>query len=167
MPRCLSIRRVTGMIGIVAVLLLAAGCDNAPARATVKGKVTLGDKPLTFGNVMFWSKASDSVTGSATIDKDGNYILHDAPVGEAMVAVSVPSLPPGALEQMKQMKNSAVAKNTPQSVDPNDPSRKMQLIGDVPDNIVPIPHKYSIPADSGLVYTIKRGEQTYDIKLTP
>jgi hypothetical protein len=43
----------------------------------------------------------------------------------------------------------------------------MQLIGDVPDNIVPIPMKYSIPAESGLVYTVKGGEQTYDIKLTP
>jgi hypothetical protein len=159
--------RISRAVGIVVVLLLAGGCDSTPPRAVVKGKVTLGDKPLTFGNVMFWSKTTDKVTASATIDKDGNYVMNDAPVGEAMIAVTVPDLPPGALEAMKQMKNSDVAKKTPQSVDPNDPSKKIQLLADVPDNIVPIPKKYSIPADSGLVYTVKNGEQTYDIKLTP
>lgn len=149
------------------MLFVAGGCDSRPPRAIVKGKVTLGDKPLTYGNVMFWSKATDGLTASATIDKDGNYVMNDAPIGEAMIAVMVPHIDPRTLETMKKMKDNPVAKNTPQSVDPNDPSRKMQLLADVPDNIVPIPMKYGVAADSGLVYTVKGGEQTYDIKLTP
>jgi len=151
---------------LVGLLSLTSGCSGAPERATVKGKVTIGDKPLTAGNVMFWSKDKDAVTGAAAIDKDGNYVLNDAPVGDVMISVTVPKLPPGGLDMMRRMKNNPGTKNT-ESVDPNDSSKRIMIMGDIPENLVPIPDKYSVPADSGLTYTIKRGEQTYDIKLTP
>ena len=40
-------------------------------------------------------------------------------------------------------------------------------MGNMPDNIVPVPDKYHSPETSGLTYVVKRGEQTHDITLTP
>jgi len=148
---------------LLCAFVVVTGC-GAPQRATVKGKVTLGDKPLPVGNVMFTTK--ENLTGSAVIDKDGNYVISDAPLGDVKVSVSVPQLPPGGLEMMRRMKNNPGVKET-QSVDPNDPSKRIGIMGDIPENIVPIPDKYKDPATSGLTYTVKGGEQTYDIKLTP
>jgi hypothetical protein len=143
--------------------VVLAGC-GAPQRATVKGKVTLGDKPLPVGNVMFTTK--DNLTGTSVIDKDGNYAINDAPIGDVKISVSVPTLPPGGLEMMRRMKNNPGVKET-QSVDPNDSSKRIGIMGDIPENIVPIPDKYKDAATSGLTYTVKGGEQTFDIKLTP
>jgi len=162
MFNCVSIR-----LAVVALctgwLVVSVGCSTEPARAKVKGKVALGDKPLTVGNVVFTGK--DKLSGSGSIDKDGNYVVNDAPVGDVTVSVVVPRPPMGGMEMMKRMKNSPAMKST-QSVDPNDPSRKMSM-PDVPDNIVPIPQKYNDPSTSGLTYTVKYGEQTHDITLSP
>jgi hypothetical protein len=163
MLTCIYTRPCGGLL-LAGLLVISSGCSGAPERATVKGKVTLGDKALTVGSVMFLGK--DNLTGTAAIDKDGNYVLSDAPVGEARISVTVPNLPPGGLQRMKQMINKPGVKPV-ESVDPNDSSKRIEMLSDLPDNIVTIPSKYSIPAESGLTYTIKPGEQTYDIKLAP
>lgn len=151
----------------LALAVFSSGCGGPPARATVKGRVTLGDKPLTVGNVIFSAKdGKDGMMGTATIDKDGNYVLHDAPVGDANISVMVPRLPPGGLEMMRRMKNSPGMKES-ESVDPNDSSKRISIMGNIPENLVPIPDKYGDPSTSGLTYTVKSGEQTHDIKLTP
>ena len=41
------------------------------------------------------------------------------------------------------------------------------IMGDMPDVVVPIPDKYAEPDTSGLTFTVKRGEQTHNITLTP
>lgn len=149
---------------LIAFLVVLSGCDTGPKRAAIKGKVTLDDKPLTVGNVMFLGK--ENFSGTAAIDKDGNYSLADAPVGEVQVSIDVPRLPPGGLEMMRRMKNNPGTKDTA-SVDPNDPSKRIGIMGNIPENVVPIPDRYRDPKTSGLTYTVKPGEQTYDIKLTP
>jgi hypothetical protein len=149
---------------LFAFAVLCSGCSDGPGRATVKGKVTLGDKPVPVGNVMFWGK--DNFTASATLDKDGNYSLADAPVGDIKISVQTPKLPPGGLDVMKRMKNHPGMKEG-DSVDPNDTSKRIGIMGNIPENIVPVPDKYGDPTLSGLTYTVKKGEQTYDIKLTP
>lgn len=166
MITCVSARLCSGIL-LCGSLVLLLGCDTKPARGTVKGKVTLGDKPLTVGNVIFLAKDNaDNVTGTAKIDNDGNYVLNDAPVGETKIAVQVPKLPPGGLEMMRRMKNSPGMKDTG-SVDPNDKSKSISIMGDIPADFVPIPDKYADLETSGLTYTVKKGEQTHDIQLTP
>jgi len=115
------------------------------------------------GNVMFLTK--DNLSASAMIDKEGNYRLEDAPVGDVRISVSVPKISPAQLEAMKRMSSSPAAQAT-KSVDPNNPSRQM-VVAQPPDTIVQIPDKYADPATSGLTTTIKSGEQTYDIPLSP
>ncbi len=155
------IRRCSALL-FIGLLVLSVGC-GPPERATVKGKVTLGETPLPVGNVMFWG--ADNATATATIDKDGNYVVADAPVGDVKVTVSTPKVNPQQFEMMRSMKNGAAG--TTESVDPNDPSRKISIMGSIPENVVAAPEKYADPATSGLTYSVKSGEQTHDIKLAP
>ena len=43
----------------------------------------------------------------------------------------------------------------------------IDIMGDMPKNIVPIPDKYAEEKTSGLTYTVEKGEHTWDINLTP
>jgi hypothetical protein len=156
--------RCCGAWLLCALVLFSAGCNRGPERATVRGKVSIDGKPLTTGNVMFWG--ADNYTGTAVIDKEGNYVLSDAPVGDAKITVTVPKPPPGGMAAMQRMQSAPIAQET-QSVDPNDPSRRISIMGDMPSEIVQIPDKYNDPSTSGLVYSVKGGEQNHDINLTP
>src|SRR5262245_48654018 len=104
---------------------LSAGCGpNYKARATVKGKVTFGGKNLTIGSVTFLNK--DKMQGSATIDKNGNYVCNDAPIGECTVTVTVPAPPqgpPGA--GTNPFAGAGEAAKGTKSVDPNNPGRSI------------------------------------------
>jgi hypothetical protein len=155
--------RLSSGFSVVLVVLCSIGC-GPPERAVVKGKVMIGDTPLSVGSVTFTAK--DNSQASATIERDGTYELLDAPLGETKITVMVPQLPPGGLEMMRKMKNNPGAKES-ESVDPNDASKKISIMGDIPDTYVPVPPKYADINQSGLTYTVQRGEQTHDIQLTP
>jgi hypothetical protein len=143
------------------LLAIAAGC-GPPERAVVKGKVSYGGEPLPAGTVMFWG--ADNASATAMIEKDGSYVINDAPLGDVKITVTTPKFPPGHLEMMKRMKSGpAVA----ESVDPNDASKKISIMGNIPDKIVDVPPKYTAVETSGLTYTVKSGEQTHDIPITP
>src|SRR5262245_32703100 len=79
-------------------LVFLVGCgDNLRARGSVKGKVAIGNKHLTTGTVRFVSVKNESYTASASIDKNGNYTMNDAPLGDVKVSVYVPPQPPGGI----------------------------------------------------------------------
>jgi hypothetical protein len=151
----------TGGWLLFGALIVSAGCGTGtPQRASVKGKVTLSGKHLTAGSVMFFGKDAST---SAPIDKDGNYAMLDAPIGEVQVTVTVPKMSPGAVMMMKRMKTSTALKNT-KSVDP-ETGKSISMA--MPTNVVPIPDRYADPSTSGLSYKVEPGEQTHDIPLTP
>jgi hypothetical protein len=155
--------RHCGGLVVLSLFVFTLGCgSSAKPRAVVKGKVLIGDKHLTAGNVMFYG--NDNATASATIDKTGNYVMGDAPIGEVKVTVTVPKISPAMLAKM-----NAVRKGIPdaKSVDPSDPTKAISIMGDMPEKIVPIPDKYAAPETSGLTYTVQNGEQTKDFVLTP
>lgn len=155
--------RYCGGFLILGLLALPAGCGSKTARATVRGKVTLGEKPLTTGSVIF--HGADNASASATIGKEGNYELQDAPVGLVRITVMVPKMPPGGIRSMmpaggKDIKDKA-------SVDPENPERSIPIMGEIPKNIVPIPDRYGNVETSVLTFTVEKGEQTHNITLTP
>jgi hypothetical protein len=155
--------RVCGGLAFLAFLALSLGCGaGAKERAVVSGKVSIGEKHLTAGNVFF--HGANNVTANATIDSNGNYELADAPIGEVRVSFTVPKVNPGHLAKMQAMK-----KGMPdmKSVDPSGSGMAISIMGDMPENIVPIPDKYANPETSGLTYIVKSGEQTKDFVLTP
>ena len=156
--------RAGGALLLLGLMAFTAGCGpNYKARATVKGKVTFANKTLTTGSVTFFGK--DNITGSASIDKNGYYVMNDAPLGDVKITVSVPAQPMGGLARggpspIKPPKDSG-------SVNPDNPAQRISIMGAMPTNVVPIPDKYANVETSDLTYTVQKGEQTYDINLTP
>jgi hypothetical protein len=142
-------------------LLLTSGCGpDYKSRGMVKGKVTKGGKSLTMGTVVFHGK--DGITGTAVIDGDGNYQMPDAPVGECKVTVTVQELPmdPTVRARLKGKgpKMPEGPKN-PENSSPDPPLAK------IPKEVIPVDPKYSNADTSGLSFTVKKGEQTYNIEL--
>ncbi len=148
----------------IAMVWLAGCSDGSGARATVKGKVKLGEKPLYMGTVTFTAKGADNRVGSGNIDQEGNYTVTDAPVGDVAISVSVPKM-----GMMAKMPGASDKAKPPTGVSTKDPSGGMAM--NMPNidmtKIVPIPDKYADPATSGLTYKVERGQQTHDINLTP
>lgn len=83
----------------LAVLVAAlAGCGG-DKRASVSGKVTVGGKPLTGGNITFILVSDPNRTTSGLIKPDGSYEVSDAPVGECKVVIDNSHLDPDAIKK--------------------------------------------------------------------
>jgi hypothetical protein len=130
------------VVGLGFLALVAAGCQGT---GDVSGKVTYKGKPLVFGTVQF--EGSDGRLCQGNIGRDGSYSVTGVATGEANVAVS--SLNPKSSDFVPLQREGG----------PKLPPRP-----DVP-GWFPIPAKYDTPYQSGLTYTIKRGENTIDIDL--
>jgi hypothetical protein len=125
---------------VVFLTLAALGCG----RGDVTGKVTLNDKPVPFGTVLF--EGSDGNIHQGQIELDGSYSIPGVAVGEARAAVNSP--------------NPRSSDLTPISKT----GKKPILHPDVPGWFA-IPDKYSSPDTSELKYTIKGGQNTINIEL--
>ena len=156
--RLLGVLTMAGCIGVV------AGCAGTTARAVVKGKVTIGEKNLTAGTVVFATK-DNKASGTGNIDENGNYTVTDAPVGEVTVAVMVPKM--GAMMGGKMP--GGMMKGPPDG-GMKGPDGGPGMAGPAaidPAKIVQIPAKYADAGTSGLTYKVERGDNTHNITLTP
>ncbi len=118
----------------------------------VTGKVTFRGKPVYTGSVIIVGK--DGVAVAGPIETDGTYVVQKAPVGE--VTVGVVSKDPVYLHRVGLLRQSrtpvpASALNAPTGFE-----RKKWF---------PIPKEYEEPVHSGLAFTVKKGENQYDIEL--
>ena len=139
----MSFSRSARMRSVAVLLSLAAtGCAG---QGDVSGKVSYKGKPLVWGTVQF--EGSDNLLRQANINSDGTYVIRGVAVGQAKVAVS--SINPQSSDfQMRQIEGKAPPKPRP-----------------AVKGWFRIPEKYDAPYKSGLVYTIKRGENKIDIEL--
>ena len=129
----------------VALLCLVAAAGCGTPTATVTGKVTVSGTPVTAGAVTFHGE--NNFVQSAVIDASGTYRISNAPVGPVKVAVvsSKPrAAPPGG------------------KAPPSHPAGGKS--GGAPAaSSVAVPDKYKDPAQSGLKFDLKAGEQTIDL----
>jgi hypothetical protein len=136
--RPLSIARVFGGL-LLCLALAAAGCSGGTPRGTVKGKVTLGDKPV--GNATISFEGDTGAATQATVGEDGTYEIktHQGaglPVGNYKVAIS-----PGATLQAGDevpLAGKPLPPRKPPSTD--------------------IPEKFYKTATSGLKIEVKKGD---------
>ncbi len=152
-PRHVS--RLLAVLAAFAAALVVTGCGNPVG--SVSGKVTYKGTALKGGNVVF-AKANGQ-NEWAEIQEDGSYKFDKIPAGPVKVAVVTSSLkPPRQLPGQGQ----ARANNPPPGQEnPN----KSESAADRAKRYVAIPDKYEDPKTSGKEYTVKSGNQTYDITL--
>jgi hypothetical protein len=133
--------------GSFCLLILVTGCSGTSSvqHAEVTGRVLFKGEPLPGGRLVFVA-THGGFANTSTIGEDGSYKIK-APVGEVHIAVDNRMLQP------RVARAPAPAKRTGESFNP------------VTGTYVPIPSKYYEPDQSGLVYTVRKGEQTYDIPL--
>jgi hypothetical protein len=132
-------------VGILLLGLVLVGCSSNSKNqlGNIEGKVTVDGTPANSGNVVFTSGGTNI---SGAIGPDGSYRVIGVALGEAQVAVTGPTVPTGA----------AGTGSAPAIKDMGGPS-----IG----KPVAIPAKYGTAAKSGLTFTVKGGQNTYDIPL--
>jgi hypothetical protein len=122
--------------------LLTFGCAG---RGDVSGKVTYHGKPLVWGTVQM--EGSDNLLRQGVINSDGTYVVRNLAAGEARVAVS--SINP------KSGDFQPIIKGT-QKPPPPRPEVKGWF---------PIPQEYQDISKPKLTFTVKSGQNTWDIEL--
>ena len=141
-----------GVAGFGLLLIIIGLFFLSRPTGNVTGKVTFRGKPVYTGSVIIVGK--DGVAAAGPIETDGTYVVQKAPVGE--VTVGVISKNPVYLHKISVMRSSrtpvpASALATPPNLD----QRKW----------FPIPKEYEEPVRSGLTYSVKKGDNQYDIEL--
>jgi hypothetical protein len=143
--------------GRAAILLLllaalaAAGCG--PARGTVSGKVKYDGRPLTVGVNTVTFHGEDGSVVSCVVEADGSYTLRNVPAGPARVTVhSLPSPP--------QLLMAPGEDGRPKAGGPAGPAPQAGRAAGIPE-------RYQDPDRSRLSHQVRKGEQTFDIELTP
>ena len=129
------------------ILLLVIGCGD-PGKGTISGKVTYQGKPVSSGFVTFVPEKGTPI--HADIQSDGSYRVEKVPIGLVKIGVQ----PKSGLDTLQ---SSAMPRN------PQDYG-KFKGIAETQSKTA-IPPQYSDPNQSGLTYTVKKGQQQYDIIL--
>jgi len=125
--------------GAIVLALSMVGCAG---RGNVSGKVTFQNKSVPWGTVLI--EGSDGGHRQGSIEKDGTFYVEDLATGEVKVAVNSPN--PKSITLMTRGDRPALK------------------FPEVPGWFA-IPTKYESVDKSGLVYTIKKGENKIDIEL--
>jgi len=123
-------------------MFAGAGCAR---QGDVTGKVTQNGKALVWGTVQF--EGSDHLIKQGNIDPDGTYFVEGVATGEAKVAVS--SINPQSADfQQRRGEGRPPPKPRP-----------------VVKGWFPISEQYSDLSKAKLSYTIKGGQNKFDIDL--
>jgi hypothetical protein len=135
--------------------LVVMGC--AARTSEIAGEVTYHGQPLTRGTVTVFCQ--DGRIYASLIDQEGRYRITGVPAGTHRLGVRTHPVIPNGFARPQQLPPT---KDAPQLLDPRAIKSPAER-----DAHVPIPERYSDPDQSGLSCTAARGQQTYDIHLTP
>ena len=144
-------------------------CRSQPCLGEFRGRepwrsfLRSGSHVGLVGTIAFFADGNRS--GAGRIEEDGTYTVSDAPIGDVKVTVSVPSI--GGMAGMMGGKVMPKPPGGGVMKDPNDPGPGTPSPSIDPKKIVQIPEKYSKVETSGLTFKVEKGDNTFDIKLTP
>ena len=136
-------RYAFGLIFATILAVAALGCSHGEVRGRIVGKVTFQGQPVPEGRI-FFSNGSRGINMGAKLKEDGSYEVLTAqgaglPLGDYLVWVTPPPPVPAPIGAAPQPAKSY-------------------------DNI---PLKYRTGKTSGLTFTAKEGENTFNIEMTP
>jgi hypothetical protein len=134
--------RRCGLLLMSAAVFLAAGCSQ---KGTVSGQVTLNGAPVRGGVVTFLGE--DNQPRIANINSEGEYSVTGVPLGTARITVT-------SLGTSVAMPRTMYALRDLHGL-PQPPAAAPQL-----------PRKYANP-ENGLTWVVEKGDQKFDIALTP
>ena len=132
----------------LSIFLLACGCEKPTGK--VSGKVILDDQLLKGGGTITFEGEKGGVSGIIT--PEGTYTLPDMPVGNVTIRLGS-GFRAGPRARV-------VANGPPPKKEPKRPSSPEA------EPVNNIPKKYTDPEANVLTYTVKPGEQTFDIILS-
>ncbi len=142
MERTLN-RNLAAVVATILVLI-PAGCDNGPNVAPVHGKITVGGKPLTEGNIVFMPSNGRMAHGK--IQPDGSYRLttfesnDGALIGDHSVTIEAVVVESNAAE-LKTLEEEISNENQPRRL--------------IVKETHLVPEKYADPLSSELKATVK------------
>jgi hypothetical protein len=125
------------LLGFLAVL----GCGENKNEGEVSGTVTYQGQPLPYGTVTFFDSSNKFLASS--VISNGKYAIKVPVLGPVKITVTTPDNSSGGRG------SKGVAR-----------SKRGETI-----TVIPIPAKYGNADQSGLTYTVKPGENTYNIDL--
>jgi hypothetical protein len=125
--------------------LAACGCGG---EGDLRGKVTFNGKIVSFGTVLL--VAPDGLAKVGPIQADGSFHISKIPLGEVQLAVNSPD------PQAMFVADAASHKG---------PATRPPAVEGDPSKWFPLPAKYRHVATSELKYTIKKGENIFDLEL--
>jgi len=139
-----SKRLAAALLLLAAVVPAISGCKAKEVLGRVQGRVTFQGKPVTEGAIVFCN-APKGVYITANLNEKGEYLVamangYGLPLGDYQVAITPP------LENI-----------------PFEQQYGPTLIRMFPH----IPPKYRYPETSGLVLTVREGENSLDVDMTP
>lgn len=144
------IRFHSGLLLSLALLAcMLTGCGKATGN--ISGVVKYNGKPLPGGSVMFVDSSGAIVQTS--IDSEGKFAAQKVVVGNNKVAVSYVD------DKINQYAQEIAARGKG-SLKPITNMPKLDT-----ENMLTLPAKYSMPDQSGLIFDVKSGENSYDIDL--
>jgi hypothetical protein len=149
-----------------------AGCGGSSG--DVKGKVTYKGKELKGGGVSFVS-TSGGPSQAGVIGEDGTYSIPNLQTGTYKVCVDTRNLRPPAKSRpmgprpvaKKESAGSTPAETSgaPEGYTPSTMSMADAAIAANAKRYTEIPEKYAEPEQTDITYTVKGGDQTFDIEL--
>jgi hypothetical protein len=157
----------TWIFPVAGVLCLVCYCGCADqkqqppetATAEISGHVTFKGKPVAVGQLTLVTE--DGRFASAMIT-DGAYVMSNAPVGDATVAVTgrTTAVQPGDGDKAKAAHMERVRKNAEREKERKPPEEE-------PEDPTAVPKKYMLGSTSGLTHEVKPGPQRWDLDLQP
>jgi hypothetical protein len=135
-------------------ILFLSGCGSG-SKGTITGKVYYGKQLVRGGRVTFMNAAGKGAA-SSEISKDGTYTISKIPVGEVQIGVETESI---------KRKGDVRQSKPPEGMEGPSRSGGWMTPEEAKERYTWIPTKYSDPKESGLTYTVKSGNQEYDLKL--
>lgn len=149
--RCPPVLRiVAGGVMLVAVVVL--GCGPQPTSGVVRGRVSIGGRPLPGGMIGFHSTQDATRWSAGQIAVDGTYLVPDAPLGPCTVTIDTTML------KGRPRLSNATAADGPT---PGGLPGGSGVVAQEPE-FVPIRQQFISVAQSPLSAAITAGENRFD-----